>query len=104
MKSYNADVEEYGALEPYTAEEIEELKSTTYISPIRFKRLMATLDRELDRKDTQPQGTYYCDNCGDVGVRDVTEKESPPIYCDYCGHAKWTFEPVEDTQGEGGQT
>lgn len=60
--------------------------------------------RELDRKDTQPQGTYYCDNCGDVGVRDVTEKESPPIYCDYCGHAKWTFEPVEDTQGEGGQT
>lgn len=45
MKSYNESLELNDTEEHYTTNEIEEMKQTTYISPIGFKRLIATIDK-----------------------------------------------------------
>jgi hypothetical protein len=55
VNTYNEDVQMGCKPEPYSKEEIELMKDTNYISPIRFKRLLATLDEwekvQEDSKD-----------------------------------------------------
>lgn len=42
--TYNEETEKYGELQPYTQAELDDLKNTTYISLLRFKRLLATTE------------------------------------------------------------
>ncbi|WP_238899331.1 hypothetical protein [Clostridium sp. YIM B02500] len=45
MKSYNQSLNENNSYEPYTDDEIEEIKETEIINSIRFKRLLATIEK-----------------------------------------------------------
>ena len=44
MKSYNQSLKENDIYEPYTIDYIEKIKESEMINPIRFKRLLATID------------------------------------------------------------
>jgi len=45
MKSYNECLKENSKYTPYTDEELENVKEYEEINPIRFKRLIATIDK-----------------------------------------------------------
>jgi len=44
MKSYNQSLAKNDSYKPYTDIEIKEMKDTEVINPLRFKRLLATID------------------------------------------------------------
>ncbi|MER2057182.1 MAG: hypothetical protein ABTA16_00080 [Niallia sp.] len=73
VKSYNEDVQEYGAFEPYTSEEIEEMKSTNVMIPVRFKRLLATIeDKETEIKRLEK----FIENLQDVHFVELQQEKS----------------------------
>ena len=45
MKSYNQCLKENSTYIPFTDKELEEMKETQIINPIRFKRLIATIEK-----------------------------------------------------------